>query len=182
MNIELQILKEHSVRSAELISDYIESNPDELLELLQLVLLGDKQMSQRSAWVLSKFSKDFYVEFIPHLDFILSEIKNAKHVAVTRNLAKVFITLTDENHIEFLTEKQIDEIVDMSFGWVIDTREKAAVVVYGMYTLQNLFKKRSWIAPELRLHIINNMEGSLPSFKSAGKRILKAIELFDKTN
>ncbi len=182
MNLESQILKEHSVKNAEFISEYVESNPAKLLELLLIILKGDKLLSQRSAWVLGKFSKDFYIEFIPHLDFILSEIKNAKHVAVSRNFARVFITLTDKYHIQFLTEKQIDSIVDISFGWVICKNEKAAIVAFGMYTLQNLLQKRSWIALDLKLHIVNNMAGSLPSFQAAGKRVLKAIELFNKTN
>ena len=180
MDLEKQILLEHSVNNAELISEYIESNPERLLELLQIILQGDKLLSQRSAWVLGKFSKEFYIEFIPHLDFIISEINNAKHVAVPRNFARVFITLTDKNNIQYLTEKQIDSIVDISFGWVIGENEKAAVVAFGMYTLQNLLQKRSWIAPELKLHIVNNMAGSLPSFQAAGKRVIKAIELFNK--
>ena len=177
MNLTNQILLEHSVKNAEIISEYVESNPDKLEDLLHIILQGDKLLSQRAAWVLGKFSKDFYFEFIPHLDFILSEIKNAKHVAVTRNFSRVFITLTDKSHIQFLTEKQIDRIVDLSFSWVIDKNEKAAVVAFGMYTLLNLISVRPWIAPELKLHIANNISGSLPSFQSAGKKVLRAIDL-----
>ena len=177
MNLTDQILLEHSAKNAEVISEYIESNPDKLEDLLQIILQGDKLLSQRAAWALGKFSKDFYIEFIPYLDFILSEIKNAKHVAVPRNFSRIFITLTDDYHIQFLSDKQIDKIVDLSFGWVIDKTEKAAVVAFGMYTLQNLISVRPWIAADLKLHIVNNISGSLPSFQSAGKKVLKAIDL-----
>ena len=179
MNLETQILLEHSVDNANNIAEYIESNPDELKNLLQIILEGNLLLSQRSAWSLSKFSKDFYIEFIPHLDYILSHIKNAKHVAVSRNFARVFMKLTNREYVQYLTEKQIDKIVDISFGWVIDKNEKAAVVAFSIYTLSNLLQKRNWLATELKLHIINNLEGSLPSFQSVGKRTLKTIELFN---
>jgi len=182
MNLEKQILQEHSAKNTVLISEFIESNPDKLSELLHIILQGNKLLAQRSAWVLGKFSKGFYVEFIPHLGFILSEIDNAKHVAVSRNFARVFMIVTNKENINFLTESQIDRIVEISFGWVIDENEKAAVVAFGMYTLMNLLRKRTWIAPELKLHIVNNISGSLPSFKSAGKKVLKTIDLFNKSN
>ena len=176
MDLEKQILLEHSAKNAQFISEFIESNPDKLKDLLQIILQGDKLLAQRSAWVLSKFSKEFYFEFIPHLDFIISEIDNAKHVAVSRNFARVFMILTSNNYIKFLTENQVDSIVEISFAWVIDENEKAAVVAFGMYTLANLIKRRSWIAPELKLHVVNNIAGSLPSFRSAGKKVLRIIE------
>ena len=176
MDLEKQILLEHSVKNAEIISSFIESNPERLEDLLKIILQGDKLLAQRASWVLGKFSKEFYFEFIPYLDFIISEINNAKHVAVSRNFARIFMTLTDYNYIKFLTEKQIDSIVEISFAWVIDENEKAAVVAFGMYTLANLIKRRSWIAPELKLHVVNNITGSLPSFQSAGKKVLRIIE------
>jgi len=180
MNLKEQLLVEHSVNNAELISYYIEENPSELIELLQIILQGNKLLAQRAAWVLGKFSPGYYVELIPHLDFIISEISNAKHVAVSRNFARVFMILTNKEHLEYLSEKQIDEIVEISFGWVINPKEKAAVIAFGMYTLMNLMKKRLWIVPELKLHIENNMAGSLPSFQSAGKKVLKAIARVSK--
>ena len=175
MNLTDQILLEHSANNAELIAKFIESNPDRLNELLKIILQGDKLLAQRSAWVLTKFSYDFYSEFIPHLDFILAEIVNAKHVAVSRNFARVFIVLTDDKHLPLLTDKQIDEIVEISFGWVIDKNQKAAIIVLGMYTLQNLLHKRPWITPELKLYIVDNFSDGLPSFRAAGKKVLKTI-------
>jgi len=180
MDLEKQILIEHSVKNAEIISEYIESNPDRLEELLQFILEGDKLIAQRSAWALGKFSKGFYIEFIPYLDYIISNIRYAKHVAVLRNFGRVFMLITNRENIKLLSEKEIDDIVELSFSWVIDENEKAAVVAFGMYTLRNLMYKRMWIAPELKLHIINNISGSLPSFQSAGKKVLKAIEKLEK--
>jgi len=177
MNLEEQILLEHSVKNAEVISAFVEENPEHLKELLEIILQGDKLMAQRAAWVLGKFSRSFYAEFIPHLDYILSEIKNAKHVAVSRNVARVFMKITSKENVTHLNNSQIDKIVEISFGWVIDENEKAAVVAFAMYTLKNLLDKRSWIAPDLKLHIENNMLGSLPSFQSAGKKVLKSINL-----
>jgi len=180
MILKDQILLEHTAKNAKLIANYIEAKPEKLEELLKLVLGDDKLLSQRSSWVLAKFSESFYCEFIPFLDFILSEINNAKHNAVHRNFSKVFMILTNKENIEFLTDNQIDAIVDISFGWVIDKNEKAAVVACGMYTLQNLLKKRSWIASDLKLHIVENMSSSLPSFRAAGKKVLKSIEQLNK--
>jgi len=182
MDLKTQILLEHSADNAKYISEYIESNPNKLKDLLQIILEGDVLLSQRSAWTLIKFSKDFYIKFIPHLDYILSKVKNAKHVAVSRNFSRVFMKLTSRSHIKFLSEEQIDKIVDISFSWIIDKNEKAAVVAFSIYTLSNLLHKRNWLATDLKLHIINNIDGSLPSFKSVGKKTLKTIELFNLRN
>jgi len=182
MNLKDQILKEHSAKNAELIADFIETNPDKLEDLLNIVLGEDKLLSQRSAWVLAKFSGNFYPNFIPHLDFILAEITNAKHNAIHRNFSKVFMALTNKENIEFLTDIQIDAIVDISFGWVIDKKEKAAVVACGMYTLENLLERRDWIASNLKLHIVENMSSGLPSFRAAGKKVLKSIDKLNKFN
>ena len=70
----------------------------------------------------------------------------------------------------FITESK--SIVEFR---LIDERSKPAVVAFGMYTLMNLLEKRTWIAQDLKLHIEKNMAGSLPSFRAAGKKVLKAI-------
>jgi hypothetical protein len=175
MDLERQILVEHSVINAEKIALYIEDHPEKLEELLQLILQGNKITAQRGAWVLGKLSKRFHTRFLPYLDFIISEIKDAKHVAVSRNFAKVFMVMTRKIYLDLLTKKQIDDIVEICFGWVIDINQKAAVVAFSMYTLQNISTRRDWIAPELKLFIENNMAGSLPSFQSAGRKILKSM-------
>jgi hypothetical protein len=175
MNIEEQLHLEHSVKNTEIITAFIENNPQQLKELLRIILLGEDLLSQRGAWCLSKFSNKFYLEFIPYLAFIFSEIDSAKHNAVSRNFSKVFFKLTEGKNLEKLTDNNIDEIIDISFGWVIDDRSKPAVVAFGMYTLMNLLEKRTWIAHDLKLHIEKNMAGSLPSFRAAGKKVLKAI-------
>ena len=175
MNLREQILKEHSVKNAELIAAYIEENPDELQKLLDCILLGDKKVAQYGSWVLSKFSEYFYIEFIPYLEFILSEVKTTKHVAVSRNFAKVFMIITGKKFINYLSESDIDAIVDKSFSWIIEKEEKAAVIAFSIITLSNLMEKRSWIAIDLKQYIIDNISGSLPSFQSVGKRVLKKI-------
>jgi len=180
MNLQKQILIEHTVINAELIAKYIEENPNDLEELIYLILQGDKITAQRAAWVLGKFTIDFYEKFIPYLDFILSEINNAKHVAVTRNFARVFKNITDPKKEYSVTNKQIDSIVDFSFSRIIDNSEKAGVIMFSIVALQNLIPKRSWIANDLRLHIENNMSGSLPSFQSVGRRVLKSLNAVKK--
>jgi hypothetical protein len=175
MNIEHQLLIEHSAKNSELIASFIEANPERLLGLLTIILRGDVLLSQRGAWCLSKFTDEFYVEFIPYLDFIFSEIVKTEHIAVNRNFSKVFFKLTNSKNVELLSDVEIDKIVDLSFGWVIDNKSKPAVVVFGMYTLMNLLGKRNWIVQNLKNHIEDNMINGLPSFRAAGRKVLKEI-------
>ncbi|MEN8139102.1 MAG: hypothetical protein ABFR62_11790 [Bacteroidota bacterium] len=176
MNLQKQILVEHSAKNAETVATIVENNPDVYLkELIDLILLGDKLTAQRAAWSLAKFSPEFYIELVPYLDFILEEVKNAKHVAVSRNFARVFRIITNPKNDYPLSDTQIDAIAEVSFSFLIDPEEKAAVIAFSMFTLQNLIHKRSWIAPELKIYVENNISGGLPSFQSVGRKILKSI-------
>lgn len=177
MDLREQILKEHSVKNAICIAKYVESNPESLPNLLSVILHGDKVVAQRGAWVLSKFSDSFYKEFISYLDIVFAEVKSTTHTSVRRNIAKVFVKITEPKSNYYLTEDIIDSIVDISFSWLISGKEKPAVVAYSMGVLKNMLGKRPWVVSELKFFIENNITDSPPSFKAVGKKVLKYISV-----
>lgn len=175
MDLIAQIEKEHSVDNAIFIAEFIEENPENLKILVNIILSNDLVLSQRASWVLSKFSDDFYIELIPFLDQIFLNLQNSKHNSIFRNFARVFILLSSKRNIAKLSNKNIDDIIENSFIWLINDKVKVAIRVLSMYTLSNLANSRPWIEVELRIIIDNNIAGSLPSFRSASKKVLKSL-------
>ena len=86
MNILEQIQKEHSKENTVLIARYICENPSCLEEVIEILIDGEKQCSQRISWVIGHvcdINRNLLIPYVPRLIDNLSD--NKQHVAVKRN-------------------------------------------------------------------------------------------------
>ena len=96
MNIELELLKEHSKANSARIGDYIIENSEELKTLVSLFLSRKKVVSQRSGMVIS-YVHDLSPEIF-NIELKEEIIKTLIHednieVAVKRNIVRILQTM-----------------------------------------------------------------------------------------
>lgn len=169
MNLEKQLLLEHSKRNTIFIASFIEANPEKFRNLMDLFFSGPYRIVQRAAWVMSEcvgsnpdFIKSYWKKLIKNLQ------KKDIHNAVKRNTLKVL------EEIE-IPPKYHGELISMSFDFLCDKKEPVAVKVFAMSILFKLTKQQPDLQKELRIILEDQMPFGSPGFKSRGTKILKRL-------
>lgn len=169
MNLEEQLLSEHSKRNTNFIASYIKADPNRFKDLMNLFFLGSYRVVQRAAWVMSEC-----VDKNPELINIYwgKLIRNLKkkdvHDAVKRNTLKIL------ENIEIPAKYQ-GELISVCFDFLCDKKEPVAVKVFAMSVLFKLTTQEPDLQKELRIIIEDQMPFGSPGFKSRGSKILKKL-------
>ena len=172
MNIELELLKEHSKANSARIGDYIIENSEELKTLVSLFLSRKKVVSQRSGMVIS-YVHDLSPEIF-NIELKEEIIKTLIHednieVAVKRNIVRILQTMQ-------IPIKYHSLIFNNALELMINPKEAIAVRAFCMQILYNLTS----IYPELKLELILSLENILllnneAGIQSRGRKILKML-------
>lgn len=169
MDLEEQLLLEHSKRNTLFIASYIEGNPEKFQNLMDLFFSGSYRTVQRAAWVLSEcvgknpeFIKNYWHKLIETLQ------KKDLHNAVKRNTLKMLEGIA-------IPPKYHGELISMCFDFLCDKKEPVAVKVFAMSILFTLTKQEPDLQKELRIIIEDQMPFASPGFKSRGTKILKRL-------
>lgn len=173
MNIELELLKEHSKANSARIGDYIIENSEELKTLVSLFLSRKKVVSQRSGMVIS-YVHDLSPEIF-NIELKEEIIKTLIHednieVTVKRNIVRILQTMQ-------IPIKYHSLIFNSALELMINPKEAIAVRAFCMQILYNLTS----IYPELKLELILSLENILilnneSGIQSRGRKILKMLK------
>ncbi|MBX2971385.1 MAG: hypothetical protein KF803_18610 [Cyclobacteriaceae bacterium] len=157
MNLEKEILKEHSKAQTLKIVRYVGNDPERFSELVSLFLKGPYRVTQRAAWPLS-ICVEHNPEIVkPHLKKLVMNLKQpALHNAVKRNTIRLlqFIEVPKSLH---------GEVATRCFDYLQDNQEAIAVRAFSMTVLANIAKTN----PGLKRELIMILEDILP-YGSAG--------------
>lgn len=169
MNIEKELLKEHSKRQADKIANYACRNKENFKKLIQCYLSGEHLLAQRAAWSVSIAARkqpEYILPYIKDLVEILSK-KNV-HNAVIRNSVRTLETLE-------IPRKFQGKIMQTCFRFLEDYNTPVATKVFSMTTLYNLSKQYPEIKSELKSVIEDRWEHESAAFKSRGRKVLSQI-------
>lgn len=169
MNLEKQLLLEHSKRNTIYIASFIEANPEKFQNLMDLFFSGSYRTVQRSAWVMSEcvgknpgLIKSYWRKLIKNLE------KKDLHNAVKRNTLKILEGME-------IPPKHHGKLISICFDFLCDKKEPVAVKVFAMSILFTLTKQEPDLQKELRIIIEDQMPFGSPGFKSRGTKILKKL-------
>jgi len=169
MNIEEQLLKEHSRINATFISDYIGTNSIKFDQLMKLFFANKYILTQRAAYSVG-ISIDNHPELIaPYVETLIDNLENKIHDAVKRNTVRILEKMDiPESHQGILTEK--------CFQYLMSNNEPIAVKAFSMSILFNMVMKYHELKNELKMVIEDLMEHGTPAITLRGKKILKALD------
>ena len=168
MNLQTELLREHSARQTRRLADYASAHPTALAELLQLFWYGAERERQLAADVMGWVGEQRPKWLVPHLPGLLAAAQPGpeQHPAVRRAVARVlqFVPVPEEwQALAF----------DTCLAMLRAPREPVAIRAYALTAAVRL----AGSYPELAAEIIVTIENALSTTDSAALRSRAAREL-----
>lgn len=166
MNIQHELLREHSNAQANRIADYVGDNAKRFAELMKLVTAGDYRTAQRAAWPLSLcierhpgHAKRYFETFIIEIE------RDDAHPAVRRNIVRL-LQFVD------VPSRYRGRIFDLCYRLFADVSQSVAVRVDAMTVAADLAKGNEDLLEELRMVAKAHPEKATPGFRARSRRVL----------
>jgi len=166
MDIRAQLLKEHSKKNMQKITDYIGEDKNRFKALMFLFLNDEYRVVQRASSPMNYCAEKHHKLIYPHLEKMLNNLdKKNIHDAVIRNTVRVLQFID-------IPEKLIGLTYNKCYSLLTSRKYPVAIKVFSMTVLANICKKEPELKKELVEIIKNEMEYESAAYKARGKRIL----------
>jgi hypothetical protein len=169
MDLQKQILKEHSKVNRDRIIQYVGTNKKRFAELIDVYLAGPYRVTQRAAWSVSCCVEQHPELIAPHFKKLLAfVVKPGVHVAVKRNTMRLlqFVDIPKKFH---------GQVAEICFNFLNDKKETVAVQVFAMTVLADITKHEPDLANELRTIIEDRLPYASAGFRSRASKVLKGL-------
>ena len=168
MNLQAEILKEHSKMQCIKIVQWVGNSQPRFDELFNLFLTGEYRVTQRAAWTLSYCVEAHPVFIRKHFKKLINNLqKPGLHNAIKRNTVRLL------QYIE-IPKKFQGQVIDICFNYVASPTEAVAIKAFSLTVLSHLATIYPDILPEIELLIEEQMPRQTAAFKSRAKYFLKA--------
>ncbi|MBI5020721.1 MAG: hypothetical protein HZB59_04740 [Ignavibacteriales bacterium] len=174
MNLQSEILKEHSKRQVVKIARWIGSNPNRFKLLMDLFLNGEPIVTQRSAWIVGILGEKYPELIPPWLPAMLKKMQEpAVHCAVKRNVTRTL------RYIE-IPRKHLGKVVTICFDEIANPSSPVAIRAFSMYVLARIAKQEPAIINELRVTIEQLLPYAGGGLLACSRKVLKQIDKMKK--
>lgn len=169
MNLQEQILKEHSKHNTVRIARWIGNDKKRFSQLMDLFMKGEYRVTQRSAWIVSHCADEHPALILPYLNKMIDRMMEPDvHIAVRRNVVRLL------QNIE-IPPSLAGKVATICFELLASQKEPVAVKCFSMTVLANIAKQEPDLKNEIRLMIEQQMPWGTGGFQSRGKRILREL-------
>ena len=166
MNLEKEILAEHSKAQTSRIAKWVGDDKKKFSSLLSLFLGKDRVISQRASWPLYYCVSANPDLIKPHLGKLLKNLERSDiHDAVRRNSMGILREIS-------IPEKHEGAVMNLCFNILSDPAEKAAPKADAISILDKLSKKYPEIRQELITTVESDWEHATPAFRARAKNVL----------
>lgn len=169
MNLEFEILKEHSKRQVVKISTWIDNDEKRFDSLMDLFLNGEYRVAQRASWIVSHCAERHPDLISP---WLLRMVKKATHQgvhdAVKRNVVRI-LQFVD------IPKKLQGPVAGLCFGFLQSVDAPIAVKAFSMSVLANIAAVQPDLKRELSLVIEEMMPYGGPAVQARAKKVLRKI-------
>lgn len=165
MTIEDQLRNYYSKGTCMEVAARASSDKVEMLELINLLAKGEAGVCERAAWALSFIPVK---KLQPHSVFLVSLLDKPLHVAVRRNILRVF----QESQ---LPEELQGALAEICFRFLHSIHEPPAVKAFAMTVLYRICELHPELGNELRITVEEMIPFGQPAIVSRGNRILKLL-------
>ncbi len=166
MNIEYEILKEHSKQQVIRIASWIGNDKRRFAVLMDLLLHGEKKVVQRSAWIVGYCIEKNPALMIPWLGVLIKKVQEKNiHNAVQRNVVR---------SLQFIDipKKERGRVANLCFNFLTSVESPIAVKALSMTVLANIAQHEPDLKKEIVLVISEMLPYGSAGIQSRGKKIL----------
>jgi hypothetical protein len=169
VNLEEEVLREHSKRQALRIAGWINKDKRRLKKLIELFLNGKYRVTQRLAWVVSICAENHPELIGPHLKEMVKKMQQpGVHDAVRRNVVRILQDIDIPNDL-------LGTVATVCLEYLSSADAPIAVKVFSMSVLANIAQKEPDLRMELRLIIERQLPYAGAGFRSRARNVLKII-------
>ena len=169
MNLQIEILKEHSKEQCNKIVQWVGNNQERFNELFHLFLNGEYRITQRAAWPLSYCAIAHPELMKNNFEKLLNNLKKPKlHDSIKRNTVRLL------DAIDF-PAKYEGSVMEICFTYLESPNEAVAIKAFSIGILGKLAKKYPEIIPEIKLMIEEQLPHQSAAFKSKAKAFMKSF-------
>ena len=166
MNLEKEILKEHSSAQRTRVVNYIGKDKKRFAELVALFFKGPYRLTQLSAWSLSYAVQNHPDLVKPHLKKLIANLNRPGHQdAVKRNTVRLLQFIDIPKNLQ-------GSVTDICFRFLQDRKEAIAIRVFSMTVLMRIAKEQTELKRELIMVIEDQLPFASPAFRSRARRTL----------
>jgi hypothetical protein len=170
MNLQTEILKEHSKSQVKKIARWIGNDKKRFKQLMELFLRGDYVVIQRSAWILSHCAKNSPTLITPWLKPLIEKMQEpGVHNAVKRNILKILQGIN-------IPQPLLGTVASLCFNYLNMLDAPIAVKAYSMTILLNIAKYEPGLKRELRLLIEQMLPYVGPGINARSRLVLKELD------
>jgi hypothetical protein len=148
-------------------------------DLIEISFDPQKEVAFRASWVLEQFLYFRLDELLQSLSEFIEGYIIQKNRSCQRHYSKIMMYLVDLESIPEvypIIARNKEQIVEITFDWLIDPETPVAVQVNCMDILFPFAKEQSWIHDELRSQVQFLLKDGSAALQSRGKRILKKLK------
>jgi len=170
MDLEAEILREHSKRQTVRIARWIGSDKRRFRGLMELLLHGDRVVTQRAAWILSSCTDHHPQLVTPWLPALLKKMQEPDvHDALKRNVVRMLQCVD-------IPRSLLGIVVSLCFDYLNAVDAPIAVKANSMTVLRNIAKREPDLNHELKIAIELMLPHVGPALQARGRMVLKQIE------
>ena len=169
MDLEAEILKEHSKRQTVKIAKWIGPDKRRFRQLMELLLHGDRIVTQRAAWILSS-CYEFHPQLVtPWLPDLIKKMQEPDvHDAVKRNVVRL-LACTD------IPQSLLGTVTSQCFDYLNSVDAPIAVKVHSMSVLQRVAEKEPDLKHELQASIELMIPYVGPACRARARIVIKQL-------
>ncbi len=169
MNLELEILQEHSKRQVSKIASWIGNDEKRFAELMELFLTAEYQIVQRSAWIVSLCVEKNPDLITPWLSKVVRRAGEKDiHDAVKRNVVRTLQFVKIPRSLQ-------GRVANLCFDFLQNVKEPVAVKAFSMTVLANIAADEPYLKQEIKLVIEQMLPYGSAGILSRGKKVLKQL-------
>lgn len=171
MNLRAKLSQRPQAEQIHEIVTYIGGSPARFTELIDLVLEGDKVISQYAAWLISHCMQQNPHLILPHLEALIHNLdKPNLNDSVIRSTVKALAVIGD------IPEELQGLALQRCFDYLLNPKIVVSIQVHAMQTVFNISKNEPDLLEELKMVIAERMPHGTAGYKARGRRIIKDID------
>lgn len=151
-----QLMAVLSRKNIDLVTLYIEDNPNELLHLIELIISHENRAAMRAAWVLEKLIERRNINVLSCVNPIIEVLNDIPESGTRRIVAKILMLVP-------IAEENEGYVLDFCMNMLESPKEPVAVKANCMTVVFNLLPKY----PELKDELYAIIEDQIP-YNSVG--------------
>jgi hypothetical protein len=171
MNIEDDLLKEHSRANSERIAAYVGHNNLRFAQLMKIVFANKKIITQRAAWVMRICAENNCLLINPYAKKLVLNLKlEHLHDAVKRNTMAILVNINIKEDFE-------GTLLTTCFDLAYSKKEAIAIRALAIQILIKIAKKEPFIKQELKIVLEDIIENNSPALIACIKKAKKELVL-----